>query len=114
MWSFDVYSKAWLLLWRAGSNPSRREEGPSLRSGSRRLRQLLHAMESISHRFTTPMDQWRTDFIARRNGRRDEWLFRVGVFAWIIANRGPFGIGEGFDGPFIRLLGFRYDKTDRS
>src|ERR1700680_18897 len=70
MWSRDVCSKAWLLLWRAGSNPSLREEGPSLRSGSRRLRQLLHGMGSISHRFTTPMDQWRTDFIARRKVER--------------------------------------------
>jgi len=96
----DVYSKAWLLLWRAGSNPSLREEGPSLRGGSRRLRQLLHGMESISHRFTTPMDQWRTDFIARRNGREDEWFFRVGVFAWIIVNRGPVGMTARSDGPF--------------
>jgi Domain of unknown function (DUF4386) len=30
---------------------------------------LLHGMGSISHRFTTPMDQSRTKFIARRNGR---------------------------------------------
>src|SRR5713101_5557612 len=72
MWSMDVYSKAWLLLWRGGSNPSLREEGPSLRSGSTRSRQLLHGMGSISHRFATPMDQWKTDFIARRNGREDE------------------------------------------
>src|SRR5712664_4463883 len=72
MSSMDVYSKAWLLLSMAGSNPSQGEEGPSLRSGSRRLRQLLHAMGSILHRFTTPMDQWKTDFIARRNGREDE------------------------------------------
>jgi hypothetical protein len=33
---------------------------------------LRHAMRSISHRFTTPMDPWKTDFIARRNGRGDE------------------------------------------
>src|ERR1700687_2191406 len=80
MWSTDVYWKAWLLLSKAGSSPSLREEDSSLRSGSRRWRQLLHAMESISLRFTTPMDHWRrTDFIARRNGRQDEWVFRVGI-----------------------------------
>jgi hypothetical protein len=52
------------------------------------------------------MDHWRTDFIARRNGREHEWFFRVGVFAWIIVNRGPVAIGESFDGPFIRFWGF--------
>src|SRR5271167_1983520 len=70
MWSTDVYSKAWRLLWRAGSNPSRGEEGPSLGSGSRRSRQLLHGTASILHHFTTPADQWRTDFIAIGNGLR--------------------------------------------
>jgi uncharacterized membrane protein len=32
-----------------------------------------------------------------------QWFFRLGVFAWIIVNRGPVGIGEHFDGPFIRF-----------
>src|SRR6266850_5116149 len=72
MWSMGVYSKASLLLWRAGSNPSLGEEDSSLRSASRRWRQLPRGMESISPRFTTPMDQWRTNFIARRNGREVE------------------------------------------
>src|ERR1700676_1287676 len=74
MWSMDVYSKAWLLLWKAASNPSLREEGPSLRSGSRKWRPLRHGMGSISHRFTTPMDPWRTDFRARRNSREGEGM----------------------------------------
>jgi hypothetical protein len=30
----------------------------------------------------------------------------VGVFAWIIVNRGPVGISDSFDGPFIRFWGF--------
>src|SRR5216684_3531708 len=59
----DVCSKAWLLLWSAGSNPSLREGDSSLRSGSRKWRQLLHGMGSISHRFTAPMDRWRTDLM---------------------------------------------------
>src|SRR6267154_5257981 len=60
MWSMDVCSKVWLSLSMVGLNPSLREEGPSLGSGSRRWRQSLHGMGCISHRFTTPMDQWRT------------------------------------------------------
>src|SRR5207249_8029378 len=72
MWFMAVYSKAWLLLWNTGSSLSLKEEDSSLRSGSTRLRQLLHAMGSILHRFTTPMDQWKTEFIARRNGPEDE------------------------------------------
>jgi tetratricopeptide (TPR) repeat protein len=35
-----------------------------------------------------------------------QWFTRVGVFAWIIANRGPAGIGANFDGPFIIFWGF--------
>jgi predicted amino acid dehydrogenase len=42
--------------------PFSQGRGPSLRSGSRRWIQLLHGMGSILHRFTTPMDQWRTAF----------------------------------------------------
>ena len=35
-----------------------------------------------------------------------QWFFRVGVFAWIILNQGPVGIGDNFDGPFVRFWGF--------
>jgi hypothetical protein len=30
-----------------------------------------------------------------------QWFFRVGVFCWIILNRGPVGMGKNFDGPFV-------------
>src|SRR4029077_15520414 len=66
MWFMAAYSKAWLLLWNTGSSLSRREEDSSLRSGSTRLRQLLHGMGSVSHRFTMPTDHWRTDLMAVR------------------------------------------------
>src|SRR5690349_8567089 len=80
MSSTDVSSKAWLLLWRAGLNPSLREEEPSLRSASRRWRQLLHGTESISHRFTTPMDQWSKKLIASRNGGGVHCMRQRGAF----------------------------------
>jgi len=35
-----------------------------------------------------------------------QWFFRVGLFAWIIVNRGPVGIGKHFDGPFIVFWNF--------
>src|SRR5713101_7066886 len=63
MWSMDACLKAWLLHWRGGSNLSLREEGSSLRSGSRGWRPLRHGMGSISHRFTMPTDHWRTDLM---------------------------------------------------
>src|SRR6266705_1058763 len=63
MWFMAVYSKAWLLLWNTGSSLSLRVEDSSLRSGSPRLRQLLHGMGSISHRCTMPTDHWRTDLM---------------------------------------------------
>src|SRR6266446_4444038 len=63
MWFMAVYSKAWLLLLNTGSSLSLREEDSSLRSGSTRLRQLLHGMGSISHRFTMPTDHWRKDLM---------------------------------------------------
>jgi len=34
------------------------------------------------------------------------WFLRVGLFAWIILNQGPVGIGENFDGPFAIFLSF--------
>lgn len=35
------------------------------------------------------------------------WFFRVGMMGWILANGGrPVGIGETFDGPFVRTLAF--------
>ncbi len=34
------------------------------------------------------------------------WFFRVGLMAWILANQGPVGIGEDFDGPFVRFWAF--------
>ncbi len=34
------------------------------------------------------------------------WFFRVGLMAWILANRGPVGIGEDFDGPYVRFLAY--------
>src|SRR5271170_1976715 len=66
MWSMDVYSKAWLLLWNTGSSLSLREEDSSLRSVSTRWRQLLHVMGSISHRFTMPTQGvWALLFLKR-------------------------------------------------
>jgi uncharacterized membrane protein len=35
-----------------------------------------------------------------------QWFTRVGVFAWIVLNRGPVGIGNHFDGPFIFFWDF--------
>lgn len=34
------------------------------------------------------------------------WFFRVGLMAWIILNQGPVGIGDDFDGPFVRFWAF--------
>lgn len=34
------------------------------------------------------------------------WFFRVGLMFWVIVNQGPVGIGEDFDGPFVRFLAF--------
>lgn len=34
------------------------------------------------------------------------WFFRVGLMAWVLANQGPVGIGEDFDGPFVRFLAY--------
>lgn len=35
-----------------------------------------------------------------------QWFTRVGVFAWIIVNRGPVGIGKNFGGPFVLFWDF--------
>lgn len=35
-----------------------------------------------------------------------QWFFRVGIFGWILLNRGPVGIGENLDGPVAIFLMF--------
>lgn len=34
------------------------------------------------------------------------WFFRVGLMFWILANQGPVGIGDDFDGPFVRIWAY--------
>jgi len=34
------------------------------------------------------------------------WFFRVGLMAWILGNQGPVGIGDDFDGPFVRFWAY--------
>ncbi|MDQ2860310.1 MAG: DUF2306 domain-containing protein [Pseudomonadota bacterium] len=35
-----------------------------------------------------------------------QWFFRVGLFAWIMVNRGPVGVGKNLDGPFALFWDF--------
>lgn len=35
-----------------------------------------------------------------------QWFFRVGMFAWILVNRGPVGITKGMGGPFPLIWSF--------
>lgn len=35
-----------------------------------------------------------------------QWFIRVGVFAWVILNRGPVGMNKTFDGPFNYFADF--------
>src|SRR6267142_4455838 len=91
MWFMAVYSKAWLLLWNTGSSLSLREEDSSLRSGSTRLRQLLHGRGSISHRFTMPTDHWRTDLMPDGMvGRMSPWAARGCHAIKASLNAGPW------------------------
>jgi hypothetical protein len=34
------------------------------------------------------------------------WFFRVGLMFWILVHRGPVGVGDHFDGPFVRAWAF--------
>lgn len=34
------------------------------------------------------------------------WFFRIGFMFWVLANRGPVGVGEDFDGPFVRFWAY--------
>ncbi|MDX2336336.1 DUF2306 domain-containing protein [Brevundimonas vesicularis] len=34
------------------------------------------------------------------------WFFRVGLLAWIMINQGPVGIGDDFNGPFVRFWAY--------
>ena len=37
---------------------------------------------------------------------RGVWLFRIGFMFWVLANQGPVGVGEDFDGPFVRFWAY--------
>jgi hypothetical protein len=60
---------------------------------------------------------WRTalarDFAAHRRWAlrtwlvaNGQWFFRVGIFGWLLLNRGPVGMGANFDGPVIVIWSF--------
>jgi len=34
------------------------------------------------------------------------WFFRIGLMFWILIHQAPVGIGDDFDGPFVRFLAF--------
>ncbi|OYW28460.1 MAG: hypothetical protein B7Z44_08345 [Caulobacter sp. 12-67-6] len=34
------------------------------------------------------------------------WFFRIGLMLWILVHKAPVGIGDDFDGPFVRFLAF--------
>src|SRR6266566_2876546 len=71
MWSTDVFSRAWLLLWRVALSPSRRVEGSSPQSASLKLRPSPRDMESIWRRSRTPMGRSSANSSIRRNRRED-------------------------------------------
>src|ERR1700747_2026040 len=71
MWSTDVFSRAWLLLWRVALSPSRRVEGSSPQSASLKLRPSPRDMESIWRRSRTPMGRSSANPSIRRNRRED-------------------------------------------
>jgi hypothetical protein len=58
---------------------------------------LAMARDFDSHR------RWALRTFLVANG---QWFFRVGTFGWIILNRGPVGMGENFDGPFVVIWSF--------
>jgi uncharacterized membrane protein len=61
------------------------------------------AWRSARTREVSTHRQWALRTFMVANG---QWFFRVGLFAWIIVNHAPVGIGKGFNGPFIRFLDF--------
>ncbi len=60
---------------------------------------------------------WRTavrrDFAAHRRWAlrtwlvaNGQWFFRIGIFGWLLLNRGPVGMGRNFDGPVVLFWEF--------
>ena len=47
--------------------------------------------------------QWATRLFLAVSG---VWFFRIGMMAWILANQGPVGLGDDFDGPFVRFWAY--------
>jgi len=47
--------------------------------------------------------RWALRLYLAANG---QWFFRVGLFAWIVVNRGPVGVGKSLNGPFALFWDF--------
>lgn len=63
---------------------------------------LLAWRAAVRHEITSHR-RWALRSYLVANG---QWFIRVGLFAWILINRGPVGIGDNFDGPFILFWSF--------
>lgn len=61
------------------------------------------AWRAAMRREVTAHREWALGAYLVANG---QWFFRVGMFAWILLNRGPVGITKGLGGPFPLVWSF--------
>ncbi|MBN8811973.1 MULTISPECIES: DUF2306 domain-containing protein [Sphingomonas] len=91
------------MVWTRGT-----AGGPSLRIGISLNGLLIIGAATVAWRFARQRRfaehrRWALRTFVLASG---VWFFRVGLMFWILANRGPVGIGPDFDGPFVRAWAF--------
>lgn len=67
---------------------------------------LIAAAQAWRHALARRIDRHRRWAMATFVLVSGVWFFRVGLMAWILINQGPVGVGDDFDGPFVRVWAY--------
>lgn len=67
---------------------------------------LIAAIMAWRHAIARRIDQHRRWAMATFLLVSGVWFFRVGLLFWILVNQGPVGVGDDFDGPFVRFWAY--------
>jgi len=91
------------MVWVRGSNPSLVGRLGTSLNAVLIIACAVLAWRSALARDVSTHRRWALRTFLVANG---QWFLRVGVFAWLIVNQGPVGMGKNFDGPFIQFWDF--------
>ena len=91
------------MVWVRGANPNFVGKVSTTLNAVLILVFAALAWRAARRRDLTVHRQWALRLYLVANA---QWFIRVGVFAWVILNRGPVGMNKTFDGPFNYFADF--------